>query len=77
MGEILEMKLIANWKQCPKMFSQWCNTAGIAGIAAYGLLPDKLQDAISPTAALWIACGLFALGFIGRMVKQDSVSEVE
>jgi hypothetical protein len=68
------MKLIDNWKDCRKMFSQWASGAGIAGIAAYAMLPEKLQDAFPPTVALSIAFVLFALGFIGRMIKQESVS---
>lgn len=69
------MKLIDNWKEWPKMFSQWANAAGVAGIGAYLMLPEKLQNALPPDKALYIAIGLFALGFIGRLIKQDSVSK--
>lgn len=68
------MTLVENWKEWPKMASQWFNTAGIAGIAAYAVLPEKLQDAFPPDVALYVAGGLFVLGFVGRLIKQEAVS---
>lgn len=72
--EIADAKLVDNWRQWPKMASQWCNAAGVAGVTAYALLPEKLQDALPPDVALYAALALFALGFVGRLVKQESVS---
>lgn len=72
-GSMRMLRLIDNWKETPKMFSQWANTAGIAGIGAYLVLPERLQIAIEPYAP-WLAGAIFTAGFIGRLVKQKSVS---
>lgn len=71
---MVKIELVENWRQWPKMASQWCNGAGIAGVTAYSFLPEKLQDALPPNVALYAALGLFALGFVGRLVKQETVS---
>lgn len=71
---MVKITLVDNWRKCPKMISQWCNAAGIAGVTAYSFLPEKLQDALPPNVVLYAALALFALGFVGRLVKQEKVS---
>lgn len=71
---MVKVRLVDNWRKWPKMASQWCNATGIAGVAAYSFLPEKLQDALPPNVALFVALGLFVLGFAGRLIKQEKVS---
>ena len=67
------MKLIAEWKKCPRMFSQWAFTAAGALQGAW-LVLDAQQKASIPSE--WVSVLtliIVALGFIGRLVHQPKV----
>lgn len=70
---MVKVKLVENWREWPKMASQWCNAAGIAGCVTYAAMPEKLQDALQPVAP-YIAGAIFIAGVVARLVKQKSVS---
>lgn len=64
------MKIIENWRQCWKMFSQQANAIGIALCSTYALMYEQLKETIPPQYMTMITLAVFAAGFIGRMIDQ-------
>lgn len=69
------MKLIDNAKQWYKMFSLQANALNVSFLATWSLLPAKFQDVLPVPAVIGIAVSLLILGTLGRLIKQDSVSQ--
>lgn len=68
------MKLVDNWRAAPKWFSTQATALNLAFLGAWGLLPEKFQDAIPASWMIGIAIVLLALGFFGRLVDQGTGS---
>lgn len=73
------MKLIDNWRQWPRMYSQWAAAAIVglqSGVMVY-LTPEQLaaptfiMDYTWGQLASGITAALAVSGFIGRLVSQD------
>ena len=70
------MKLIPNARQVLlKSYSQQAQLAALAGIGAYGALPDKLQDVLPLWLVLGLASVLLVLGIVGRLIDQPKLHE--
>ena len=70
------MKLIPNARQVLlRSYSQQAQVAALAGIGAYGALPDKLKDVLPMWAVLGLASALLVLGIVGRLIDQPKLHE--
>ena len=68
------MKLVPNARRVLlRSYSQRINLALLAGIGAYGALPDKLQDALPGWLVIGLAVGLLMLGIVGRLIEQPEL----
>jgi hypothetical protein len=80
------MKLIDNWRQWPRMYSQWAFTtiAGIQGSVLAFVAPDILAAPVLflggigiPAEMTWggaiagVTAFLAVTGFVGRLIAQD------
>lgn len=66
--------LIPNWKRCWRMYSVQADAIPLAAFAVWGLMPDEWRDVVPEAWLLWLAGVSFALGIVGRVVKQPEVS---
>lgn len=73
------MKLVSNWRQWPRMYSQWAAAAIVAfhgSVMAY-LTPEQLAAPMFLFDYTWgqVVSGATALlavsGFVGRLISQD------
>ncbi len=64
------MKLVDNWRECRKWFSQWAFVAAGALQTTWVALPPNLQSALPATVISSIAAIICALGFLGRLIDQ-------
>jgi len=55
-------------------YSQRLQMAVLAGIAAYNILPAKLQDAIPPWFAMAFVAVLLTLGIVSRLIAQPELT---
>jgi hypothetical protein len=69
------MTLIPNIKQAWKMFSIQAQALNAALLVSWQTLPTTLQTILPVEYLLVIAVGLLVLGMIGRMVKQNNVTQ--
>lgn len=69
------MRLVPNWRSAWKWWSQWCNSAGIAAAATWGLIPADMRSAVPSWVLAAGAGALFVLGFIARMVDQNKPAQ--
>jgi hypothetical protein len=68
------MKLIPNAKQVLRhSYSQRAQGVALALIGGYGLLPDKMQDALPMPAVMGLACVALVLGIVGRLIAQPEL----
>jgi hypothetical protein len=68
------MKLVDNAKSWYKMLSLQANALNVSFLATWALLPPKFQEVLPVEVVIGIAVSLLVLGTIGRLIKQDSVS---
>ena len=69
------MKLVENAGSWWKMFSMQAQVINTALLVSWQTLPTTLQTILPVEYLLVIAVGLLVLGMIGRMVKQDNVTQ--
>ena len=69
------MKLVENAGSWWKMFSMQAQVVNTALLVSWQTLPATLQTILPVEYLLVIAVGLLVLGMIGRMVKQDNVTQ--
>jgi hypothetical protein len=68
------MKLIPNARQVMlHSYSQRAQGVALALIGGYGLLPDKMQDALPMPAVMGLACVALVLGIVGRLIAQPDL----
>lgn len=67
------MKLIPEWRKAWRMFSVQAQAIGVALCASYVQMYDQLKETIPPAWMAALTAGIFAIGIVGRVVKQDSV----
>ena len=65
------MKLIDEWKQGWSFLSIQANTIGVALAATYGSMYDTLKDTFPPKWMAGITAGIFILGILARLTKQQ------
>lgn len=73
------MRLIDNWRQWPRMYSQWAAAAilGLQGGVLVYLTPEQLAaptfflDYTWGQVASGVTAALAVSGFIGRLISQD------
>lgn len=66
------MKLVSDWKSVHRHISFVCMTLFMAALSVYAMLPESLQNAITPGEAKVFAFALIGLGVIGKYVDQGS-----
>lgn len=64
------MKLIADWKESYKHYSQQAKAVAASIMAAYVALPEKMQDALSAKYVMGLAIAVLVLGAIGHCIDQ-------
>ena len=69
------MKLIPEWKKAWRMLSIQAMTIATALQGAWLGVPDDMKAGISPNIVNGACMALLVLGIVGRLVKQDKVSE--
>lgn len=69
------MKLIANWRQCLRMFSVQAQSLNLVGIAAWMALPDDMRAVVHPSVVFALAMCLLVLGIVGRLIVQPSLDK--
>ena len=67
------MKLISNWRQSWRMFSQQSLATALALQGAWLALGDDLKASIPAEWVQYITIGILVLGFIGRLIEQPKV----
>lgn len=67
------MKLIPEWRRAWRMFSVQAQAIGVALCASYVQMYDQLKETIPPAWMAGLTACIFAIGIVGRVVKQDSV----
>lgn len=65
------MKLVSNWKQSWKWFTNWAHTAQIAVAGTWAILPADLKTYLPPKVLVGIVGFLGVSGVIGRMIDQS------
>lgn len=69
------MKLIPEWRKAWRMVSVQAMTLAVAAQGAWGMLPTELQSEVPGWALKAVTAVILGLGIVGRLVKQDKVSE--
>jgi hypothetical protein len=69
------MKLIPEWKRAWRMLSVQAMTLATALQGAWLGVPDDMKAGINPSIVNASCMVLLVLGIVGRLVKQDKVSE--
>lgn len=75
----MRLKVVKNWKKLLKSYSAMMHIANIlqalsiAGLSVLGVVSVHMAF----KAALLLAVIFGALGFVGRMIKQDNISGAE
>lgn len=75
------MKLISNWKESYKFFSNIISFIGLLLMAiladlpshivsSWAILPEELKAALPPEAWIYVAMALFILNIVSRAIKQ-------
>ena len=64
------MKLHDDWKRAYRWFSVQAMSVTATFLVVWALIPEKMQDAFTPTELKVMAAGLLVLGIGGRLVKQ-------
>lgn len=65
------MKLIDDWKQSHRLYSQRINAAGVAVGSAYVMFYDQLRDLLPAKHLAVLTIALFALNCVARIIKQE------
>lgn len=71
------MRLIANWRKAPRMFSVQALAVIAALPAAWLAIPDEAKAMIPAQWVPWISTGLAVAGLIGRLVDQGTAEDRE
>lgn len=80
----MKLKLIDQWRSFWRMWSMRLNAVGLAILGyitvspeiitqAWYALPADMKNMLPPNYLMWISVGLFALGLIARVIKQESI----
>lgn len=69
------MKLVDEWRKFYRMVSVQCMALAGAVQTTWELIPPELKANIPPKYVYAITMGLLAFGIVGRLVKQEKVSE--
>lgn len=69
------MRLVKEWRRCWRMFSMQSMAVSTALLAAWGLLPDNLVEALPSGVITTVAIVVLVLGMIGRIIDQPKVKE--
>lgn len=64
------MKLHQDWKRAYRWFSVQAMSVTATFLVVWALLPEKMQDAFSPTELKLMAASVLALGVAGRLIDQ-------
>ena len=71
------VKLIPEWKRWYRMFSQWAFVAAGA-LQGVWLTLDEAQKQTLPDGAVNVVTGIVVvLGFVGRLIDQPKVRDVD
>lgn len=68
------MKLIPEWRKAWRMFSVQAQAIGVALCATYVQMYDQLKETFPPAWMAGLTAAIFAVGILGRVIKQDAVS---
>lgn len=68
------MNLIPEWRKAWRMFSVQAQAIGVALCAGYVQMYDQLKETFPPAWMAGITACIFAVGIVGRVVKQEKVS---
>lgn len=68
------MKLIPEWRKAWRMFSVQAQAIGVALCATYVQMYDQLKEAFPPAWMAGLTAAIFAVGILGRVIKQEKVS---
>lgn len=68
MIERFKTRLIEDWRKAYKLWSVRLSLLGGALMAAWPTIPQDIRDDIP--GQRWIACGMFALVILSRLVAQ-------
>lgn len=68
-------RLIQNWKQGWRMFSNQAMTLAGALQATWALLDAEQRAALPPNAVHWVSIGILVAGIVGRLVDQPKVKQ--
>ena len=71
------MKLISNWKKAYKMISMQAMALAIALQSSWEYISSNLKEKIPDQLVTGMTISLLILGIIGRLVKQESLSNEE
>ena len=80
------MKLIEQWRSFWRMWSLrftalgtallgWITLSPDIIIAAWANLPDEIKAYIPQQYLMYITIGLFVLGMVSRLIKQESIAK--
>jgi hypothetical protein len=65
------MRLIKNWKQSYKQYSQQAKAVAVSITASYMALPEKWQDVLDVKYVMVLTIIVLVLGAIGRVIDQS------
>lgn len=65
------MKLVSDWRRAWRWLSVQSMSVTATFLIVWALIPEKMQDAFSPTELKVMAAGLLVFGIAGRLVKQE------
>lgn len=68
------MNLIPEWRKAWRMFSVQAQAIGVALCAGYVQMYDQLKETFPPAWMAGLTAVIFAVGIVGRVVKQEAVS---
>lgn len=70
------IKLVSNPKRVPFHLSSICMQIYIAAIAAFNMMPAKMQDAFNQQELRWFSIALIGTGVIGKYFERSKDAQV-
>lgn len=68
----MKPKLVADWRSAWKWLSVQAMSVTATFLVVWALLPEKMQDAFSPTELKLMAAALLVAGVAGRLIDQKA-----
>lgn len=67
----VKLSLVDNWRDVWKHGSSLCMSLFLAGVGAFNMLPERMQDAFSSGEIKIMAATLISVGLIAKFFKVD------